>query len=127
MNGGDDLRRRLLHPVERGGGDDRVRNEGDSGMPDDGPAGPDPWLVAAATGTDVPVVTAPGGYRCIGALTVVFDGDGSIVSHSGRSVGVSFATTPDPAVQSSVIEPLAAAVAEEWAELTIPLGDAAMR
>jgi len=98
--------------VIAGGGDDLLRNEGDTCMPDDEPAGPYPMLVADSTGTDVPVVTAPGGYRCIGALTVVFDGDGSIVSHSGRSVGVSFATTPDPAVQSSVIEPLAAAVAE---------------
>ncbi|MYB86798.1 MAG: bifunctional metallophosphatase/5'-nucleotidase, partial [Acidimicrobiaceae bacterium] len=98
--------------VIAGGGDDLLRNEGDTCMPDDEPAGPYPMLVADSTGTDVPVITAPGGYRCIGALTVVFDGDGSIVSHSGRSVGVSFATTPDPAVQSSVIEPLAAAVAE---------------
>ena len=98
--------------VIAGGGDDLLRNEGDTCMPDDEPAGPYPVLVADSTGTDVPVITAPGGYRCIGALTVVFDGDGSIVSHSGRSVGVSFATTPDPAVQSSVIEPLAAAVAE---------------
>ena len=98
--------------VIAGGGDDLLRNEGDTCMPDDEPAGPYPMLVADSTGTDVPVITAPGGYRCIGALTVVFDGDGSIVSHSGRSVGVSFATTPDAAVQSSVIEPLAAAVAE---------------
>jgi len=98
--------------VIAGGGDDLLRNEGDTCMPDDEPAGPYPMLVADSTGTDVPVITAPGGYRCIGALTVVFDGNGSIVSHSGRSVGVSFATAPDPAVQSSVIEPLAAAVAE---------------
>ena len=98
--------------VIAGGGDDLLRNEGDTCMPDDEPAGPYPMLVADSTGTDVPVITAPGGYRCIGALTVVFDGDGSIVSHSGRSVSVSFATTPDAAVQSSVIEPLAAAVAE---------------
>ena len=98
--------------VIAGGGDDLLRNEGDTCMPDDEPAGPYPMLVADSTGADVPVITAPGGYRCIGALTVVFDGDGSIVSHSGRSVGVSLATTPDATVQSSVIEPLAAAVAE---------------
>ena len=98
--------------VIAGGGDDLLRNEGDTCMPGDEPAGPYPMLVADSTGTDVPVITAPGGYRCIGALTVVFDGNGSIVSHSGRSVGVSFATMPDPAVQSNVIEPLAAAVAE---------------
>ena len=98
--------------VIAGGGDDLLRNEGDSCMPDDEPAGPYPELVADSTGTEVPVITAPGGYRCIGALTVVFDGDGGIVSHTGRSIGVSFDVAPDPAVQSSVIEPLAAAVAE---------------
>ena len=98
--------------VIAGGGDDLLRNEGDTCMPDDDPAGPYPMLVADSTGTDVPVITAPGGYRCIGALTVVFDGDGSIVSHTGRSAGVGFDVTPDATVQSSVIEPLAAAVAE---------------
>ena len=98
--------------VIAGGGDDLLRNEGDTCMPDDEPAGPYPMLVADSSGTDVPVITAPGGYRCIGALTVVFDGDGNIVSHTGRSAGVGFDVTPDAAVQSSVIEPLAAAVAE---------------
>ena len=98
--------------VIAGGGDDLLRNEGDTCMPDDEPAGPYPLLVGDSTGTDVPVITAPGGYRCIGALDVVFDGDGSIVSQTGRSVGISFDVAPDPAVQSSVIEPLAAAVAE---------------
>ncbi len=98
--------------VIAGGGDDLLRNEGDTCMPDDEPAGPYPMLVADSTGTDVPVITAPGGYRCIGSLTVTFDADGNIVSHSGRSVGVSLDTTPDAAVQSGVVEPLAAAVAE---------------
>ena len=98
--------------VIAGGGDDLLRNEGDSCMPDDEPAGAYPMLVKDSTGTDVPVITAPGGYRCIGSLTVVFDGDGNIVSHGGRSVGVGFDVAPDPAVQAAVIEPLAAAVAE---------------
>ena len=98
--------------VIAGGGDDLLRNEGDTCMPDDEPVGPYPMLVADSSGTDVPVITAPGGYRCIGALTVVFDGDGSIVSHTGRSAGVGFDVTPDATVQSSVIEPLAEAVAE---------------
>ena len=103
--------------VIAGGGDDLLRNEGDTCMPDDDPAGPYPLLVEDSTGTDVPVITAPGGYRCIGELTVTFDGDGNIVSHTGRSVGVSFDVTPDPTVQSSVIEPLAAAVAEVDADV----------
>ena len=103
--------------VIAGGGDDLLRNEGDTCMPDDEPAGLYPLLVEDSTGTDVPVITAPGGYRCIGALTVTFDGDGNIVSHTGRSVGVSFDVAPDPTVQSSVIEPLAAAVAEVDADV----------
>ena len=103
--------------VIAGGGDDLLRNEGDTCMPEDEPAGPYPLLVEDSTGTEVPVITAPGGYRCIGALTVTFDGDGSIVSHTGRSVGVSFDVAPDPTVQSSVIEPLAAAVAEVDADV----------
>ena len=103
--------------VIAGGGDDLLRNEGDTCMPDDDPAGPYPLLVEDSTGTEVPVITAPGGYRCIGALTLVFDGDGNIVSHTGRSVGVGFDVTPDSAVQSSVIEPLAEAVAEVDADV----------
>ena len=98
--------------VIAGGGDDLLRNDGDTCMPDEPAAGPYPLLVADSTGTDVPVITAPGGYRCIGELTAVFDGDGSIVSHSGRSVGVGSDVTPDAAIQSSVIEPMAAAAAE---------------
>ena len=97
--------------VIAGGGDDLLRNDGDTCMPDVEPAGPYPLLVKDSTDTDVPVITAPGGYRCIGALSVTFDGDGNIVNAAGRSVGVGFDVVPDPAVQSSVIEPLAAAVA----------------
>ncbi len=98
--------------VIAGGGDDLLRNEGDTCMPDEEPAGAYPMLVADSTGVNVPVITAPGGYRCIGELTVTFNGEGSIVSHSGRSVGVSLDTMPDATIQSNVIEPLAAAVAE---------------
>ena len=103
--------------VIAGGGDDLLRNDGDTCMPDDDPAGPYPTLVTDADDNKVPVITAPGGYRCIGALSVTFDGDGNIVSSSGRSVGVSFDVTPDPDVQANVIEPLAAAVAEVDADV----------
>ena len=103
--------------VIAGGGDELLRNEGDTCMPEEEPDDPYPVLVEDSTGTEVPVITAPGGYRCIGELTVTFDGDGSIVSHTGRSVGVSFDVAPDPTVQSSVIEPLAAAVAEVDADV----------
>ena len=59
----------------------------------------------------VPVVTAPGGYRCIGELNVTFDADGNVTAAEGRSVGVGFDLEPDPGVQAGVIEPLTAAVA----------------
>lgn len=98
--------------VIAGGGDDLLRNEGDTCMPDDAPAGPYPTLVTDSSGVEVPVITAPGGYRCIGALTVTFDASGDIVNMTGRSVGVPGDIAPDPGVQSSVIEPLSAAVAE---------------
>ena len=103
--------------VIAGGGDDLLRNEGDTCMPDEEPAGPYPLLVEDSTGTDVPVITAPGGYRCIGALTVTFDSDGNIVGHTGVSNGVGLEVAPDPAVQAGVIEPLAAAVAEVDADV----------
>ena len=103
--------------VIAGGGDDLLRNDGDTCMPDDDPAGPYPTLVTDSNDVEVPVITAPGGYRCIGALSVTFDGDGNIINSSGRSVGVSFDVTPDPDVQSNVIEPLAEAVAEVDADV----------
>ena len=97
--------------VIAGGGDDLLANQGDTCMPDEEPAGPYPLMVADASGAQVPVITAPGGYRCIGELTVVFDSDGTVVGAKGRSVGVGLDTVADPTVQAAVIDPLAAAVA----------------
>ncbi len=97
--------------VVAGGGDELLEG-GDSCLPDLEPVGPYPLLVRDAAGVEVPVVTAPGGYRCIGQLVVNFDGDGNVTSASGKSVGVDFGIEPDPKVQAEVIEPLAAAVAE---------------
>ncbi len=98
--------------VIAGGGDDLLRNEGDSCMPDEEPYDVYPMRITDASGTEVPVITAPGGYRCIGELSVTFDADGNITSSSGRSIGVGFDVVPDPGVQASVIDPLTAAVAE---------------
>lgn len=96
--------------VIAGGGDDLLANEGDTCMPDETPAGPYPLRVVDAAGSEVPVITAPGGYRCIGELTVVFNSDGVVTSAQGRSVGVGLDIAPDPVVQTAVIEPLTAAV-----------------
>ena len=96
--------------VVAGGGDELLEG-GDSCLPDIEPVGPYPLLVEDSTGVQVPVVTAPGGYRCIGQLTVTFDGDGNVVGAYGKSVGVDFGIEPDPKVQAEVVEPLVAAVA----------------
>ncbi len=97
--------------VIAGGGDDLLRNPGDTCMPDGEAAGGYPLMVADSEGVEVPLVTAPGGYRCIGALTVVFDADGRVTEATGRSVGVGADIAPDPGVQAAVVEPLTEAVA----------------
>ena len=96
--------------VIAGGGDDLLRNEGDTCLPEEEAVAPYPIEATDATGTTVPVVTAPGGYRCIGELNVTFDADGNITAAAGRSVGVGFDLEPDPTVQAAVIEPLTEAV-----------------
>lgn len=97
--------------VIAGGGDDLLRNPGDTCMPEAEPVGGYPILVADSDGVEVPLVTTPGGYRCIGALTVVFDAAGRVTEATGRSVGVGAGVAPDPGVQAAVVEPLAEAVA----------------
>ena len=97
--------------VVAGGGDDLLANPGDTCQADDEPVAPYPMWVDDASGTRVPVVTAPGGYRCIGKLTVTFDADGKVTAAAGSSVGVALDREPDAAVQSAVVEPLAAEAA----------------
>ena len=97
--------------VIAGGGDDLLRNEGDTCLAEEEAVAPYPIMVEDATGTMVPVVTAPGGYRCIGELNVTFDAAGNVTAAEGRSIGGGFDVEPDPTVQDTVIEPLSAAVA----------------
>ena len=94
------------------GGGGELLDGGGSCLPDVEPIGQYPLLVQDSTGADVPVVTAPGGYRCIGQLTVTFDGDGNVAAAYGKTVGVDFEVEPDPKVQAEVIEPLTSAMAE---------------
>ena len=94
-----------------GGGDEMLRSDTSTCLPEEETAGPYPLEATDADGNTVPVITAPGGYRCIGELVVTFDAEGNVVSAAGRSVGVSLDETPDPDVVASVEEPLAAAVA----------------
>ena len=97
--------------VIAGGGDDLLANAGDTCQPDDEPVAPYPKWVADASGTQVPVVTAPGGYRCIGKLAVTFDADGNVTAATGSSIGIALDREPDASVQVEVVEPLTAEVA----------------
>ena len=76
--------------VIAGGGDDLLRNEGDTCLPDEEAVAPYPIMVEDAAGTMVPVITAPGGYRCIGVLDVKFDTAGNVVATDGRFGGGGF-------------------------------------
>ena len=97
--------------VIAGGGDDLLANPGDTCQPDDEPVAPYPMWVDDASETRVPVVTAPGGYRCIGKLEVTFDADGNVTAAAGASIGVALDREPDPTVQGDVVEPLTSEVA----------------
>lgn len=63
-------------------------------------------------GSRVPLVSAPGGYRCVGLLEVTFDPDGEVIAAAGASVEVALDCAPDASVQSAVIEPLTMALAD---------------
>ena len=97
--------------VIAGGGDDLLANAGDTCQPDGEPVAPYPMWVGDASGTQVPVVTAPGGYRCIGKLSVTFDADGNVTAATGSSVGIALDREPDATVQAEVVEPLTSQVA----------------
>ena len=98
--------------VIAGGGDDLLANEGDTCLPDEEAVHPYPIIRTDSDGAQTPVITAPGGYRCLGELNVVFDAEGKMVSAEGSSHGVGFDVTPDGTVQAQVVDPLQAAVAE---------------
>ena len=97
--------------VIAGGGDDLLANPGDSCQPGEEPVAPYPMWVDDAAGSRVPVVTAPGAYRCIGKLEVSFDADGNVTAAAGSSIGVALDRDPDAMVQADVVEPLTAEVA----------------
>ncbi len=93
-----------------GGGDEMLRSDTSTCLPEEEARGPYPQNATDADGNTVPVITAPGGYRCIGELIATFDADGNLVSAEGRSIGVSLDETPDPDVVASVEAPLIAAL-----------------
>ncbi len=98
--------------VIAGGGDELLSNADSTCRPEADVYGTYPLTSTNAEGGLVPVITGPGGYRCIGHLNVDFDDDGNVVDANGRSVGIALDGTPDPTVQANVIEPLQAALEE---------------
>ena len=92
--------------VIAGGGDELLKNEGDTCIPDEEAAAPYPLLI-----DDVPTVTGPGGYRCIGQLDVTFDADGVVTDVAGSAVGVPVDGEADADVQAAVVDPIADALA----------------
>lgn len=94
-----------------GGGDELLANDGDTCTTGD-VAGPYPLVLQDADGNDVPVVTGPGGYRCIGQLDVTFNADGEVTATAGGAMAVALDGAQDADVLANVEEPVAAAVAD---------------
>lgn len=103
--------------VVAGGGDELLANPGDTCMPDEEPFAPYPLVWTDVDGKVVPVVTAPGGYRCIGRLDVVFDADGNLTSWEGGPVGVALDGAQEAYALDNIETPLSAAVAELSADV----------
>jgi len=91
--------------VIAGGGDELLKNDGDTCIEDEDAADSYPLVI-----DDTPVVTGPGGYRCIGQLDVTFDADGNVTGWSGSSIGVPVDGDEDPAVAEAVVAPVSAAL-----------------
>lgn len=98
--------------VVAGGGDELLKNPGDTCLAQEPAFDSYPIKVADASGKEVLVVTAPGGYRCIGHLEVTFDKDGNIKDYSGTSHTVELDGPVEDYVLNNVEKPLAEALAE---------------
>ena len=92
--------------IVSGGANYLLRNEGDTCLEGAEPIASYPIWLEDGSGKQVPLVAAPGWYRCIGELNVTFDTDGNVVAADGRSAGVGFDLSPDPEVQAEVVVPL---------------------
>ncbi len=98
--------------VVAGGGDELLKNEGDTCLADESAVAPYPLVLADADGNEIPVVTAPGGYRCIGRLEVTFDSNGAVTNYEGGSIGVPLDGDTEEFAMARVEEPLTQALAE---------------
>ncbi len=117
-----------------GGGSEAFANPGDLLVPGDTVSGPYPQFVRDADNREVPIVTTAGNYKYVGQLILDFDTDGELVDpvtgavradavvtdsgpvrivepgSSSAEVG-DFSFTPDANVQTDVVDPVAAFVA----------------
>ncbi|MEZ5063817.1 MAG: 5'-nucleotidase C-terminal domain-containing protein [bacterium] len=100
-----------------GGGDELLANPGTPLVPgDEGQVfGTYPMWATDANGVQVPVVTTSGNYKYVGRCVAEFDVDGNLVNVGGPSGPVRVVTgdypdavTPDPSVQTRVIDPVVA-------------------
>jgi 5'-nucleotidase len=104
--------------VIAGGGDELLLNSTNIRNNVSERSGPYPLTVQDADGNNVAVVTTVGEYLYVGKLDVEFDANGTVVNVAGDPVVVDQSTptslpgvSADPVIQSSVINPLNAAIA----------------
>ena len=102
-----------------GGGGELLADADDPLIPGDEAFAEYPLLATGADGHEVPVVTTSGDWAYLGRLIVHFDRDGNLLGHDVRRSGPvrvsgvgADAVAPDPAIQSQVVEPVEAFVAE---------------
>jgi len=100
--------------VVAGGGDELLANAPVDLVPGDAIEGAYPALETDLVGTTVPVVTTAGELKYIGRLDAEFDASGNLTSFNGNAIRVSGvapdAVTPDAALQSGVVDSVAAFV-----------------
>lgn len=107
-----------LDIVIAGGGDNLLANPGNTLIPGDTSEGAYPRVEQDLGGRSVRLVSTQDGYKYIGRLVAEFDASGEILSVDSVSGPVRVAgganpdaVEPDAALQSSVVDPVAAGVA----------------
>ncbi|HSL46598.1 MAG TPA: bifunctional metallophosphatase/5'-nucleotidase [Anaerolineales bacterium] len=104
-----------------GGGDELLANADDLLVPGDvrNPALPYPLYATGGDGAQVPVITTAGDYKYVGRLITAFDQNGKVIGVDPASGPVRVAggssnpdaVLPDPEIQSQVVEPIQAYLA----------------
>jgi 5'-nucleotidase/UDP-sugar diphosphatase len=111
--------------VIAGGGDDLLANPSDLLVPGDVAAGTYPQYALDADLKSVPVVSTDGNYKYVGRMILGFDANGELVEVNSASGAVRICgeagqpdvVAADPVVQAQVVDPVAAAVAAQDANI----------